>query len=163
MKRTLAVRVELLENTVSGLSDLPRQFTELSSQFAQLGADVRGEISAIRDELTVTRDGVDGKVSTMGRELRGEMSTMREELRGEMSTMREELRGEMSGMREELRGDMSDMHRDLAKAILSSEDRVVSQMRMLHEDVIERMALIQPPQKPRAVQRGGQKPPRRQR
>ena len=50
MKRTLAVRAEMLEATVSQLSELPGQFRELSAQFVQLGDDVRGEISAIRGE-----------------------------------------------------------------------------------------------------------------
>lgn len=138
MKRTLAVRAEMLEATVSRLSELPGQFKELSAQFVQLGDDVRGEISAIR----------------------GELNSRSVELRDEMGTVRDELRGEMGTARDELRGEMGDMHRDLAKAILSSEDRVVSQMRLLHEDVIKRITLLRDTPQPVTAHR---QPPSRKR
>ncbi|MEQ1910259.1 MAG: hypothetical protein ABMA15_15640, partial [Vicinamibacterales bacterium] len=73
---------------------------------------------------------------------RGEMTEMRDELRGEMTEMRGELRGEMTEMREELRDEMAAMHTELAGAILLCERRVVTEMRVLHEAVLERIVLI---------------------
>lgn len=131
MQKTLEIRVGQVEDALVGLSGVRERVEELGVQFVQLRDDVRREVSSIRGEVSAKAD-----------ELRGEMTAMRETLRGETSTMREELRGEMGTMREELRDEMSDMHKDLARAILSSEDRVIAQMRVLHEEVVTRVTLI---------------------
>jgi uncharacterized coiled-coil DUF342 family protein len=71
-------------------------------------------------------------------DVRDEVSALRREVVG----MQGELRGEMTEMRDELRDEMAAMHTDLAGAILSCERRVVTEMRVLHEAVLERIALI---------------------
>ena len=131
MQKNLSVRVDLLESTMADLNELPGQFKELSSQFLELRSDVRDEVSALRHEVVGMRDN-----------LRGEMTAMRVELRGDMTEMRDELRGEMTETRDELRDEMAAMHTELAGAILSCERRVVTEMRVLHEAVLERIALI---------------------
>jgi predicted nucleic acid-binding Zn-ribbon protein len=120
MQKNLSVRVDLLESTMADLNELPEQFKELSSQFLELRSDVRDEVSALRHEMV----------------------GMRGELRGEMNAMRDELRGEMAETRDELRDEMAAMHTELAGAILLCERRVVAEMRVLHEAVLERIALI---------------------
>ena len=127
MQKNLSVRVDLLESTMADLNELPGQFKELSSQFLELRSDVRDEISALRHEVVG---------------MRGEMTAMRDELRGEMTAMRDELRGEITETRDELRDEMASMHTELAGAILSCERRVVTEMHVLHEAVLERIALI---------------------
>ena len=70
-------------------------------------------------------------------ELREEMSSMRGEmtsLRGEMTAMR----GDMSS----LRGEMTSMRDELRKEIKDGDDETRRLMRVLHEDLVARIALI---------------------
>lgn len=138
-KDNLEIRVHNLENTVGGLSGLPQQFASLASQFVQLRQDVRSDISAIRG-------GVE--------ELRVEMSTLTGGLRGEMSTLASELRGEMRTLGSELRGEMTSMHHDLARAILANG----IEMRVLHEVVMARLAVIGEARSPHETPRRAPEP-----
>jgi hypothetical protein len=152
-QKNLTIRVENLESAVVELVRLPRQIEDLSSQFLQLREDVREEISGVhsamstmcdelRGEVTTTRNELRREMTTMQDALRGEMTTMQHALRGEITTMRDELRGEITTMRDELRGDVEQVQMELAGSILSTEKRLSTQTRSLHEDLVQRIALI---------------------
>ena len=53
-----------------------------------------------------------------------------------------ELRHEMAEMKAELREDIASLGRDLAGRILDSEERTGRQMRVLHEELVARIAAI---------------------
>ena len=63
---------------------------------------------------------------------------LREDVREEISGVR----GEMATMRDQLRGDVGNVQMELAGAILSTEKRLSTDMRSLHEDLVHRIALI---------------------
>jgi len=116
-QQTLANRVAILENQMQSLEGLPDRVASLEVQISQFRAEVRVEFSAVR----------------------GEMRDLAETLRGEMhngiSGLAETLRGEMhngiSGLAETLRGE-----------IRAGDEETRRQMRVLHEEVISRIALL---------------------
>ena len=112
MAPAIARRVELLEEKLDSLAQLPIRVASLETAFGELRADVRGlsnEVGALRNEVGALRDEVGI--------LRGEVST----LRGELNTLRDDLRRE----------------------IREGDDETRRQMRVLHEDLIARFALLQ--------------------
>jgi hypothetical protein len=135
VQKSLEQRVESLELIVSGLATLPAQFAVLSTQFVQLRSEVREEVSGIRGEMGQLRD-----------EVRGEMGLLRDELRGEMGQLRDELRGEMRQMEGRLRGEMGELgdalRSEFRAEIQASEARLGTQMRVLHEEVLERITWL---------------------
>lgn len=133
-------RVEKLENALESLAGLPVAVGELrervtgledrasalESQIMQLRGEMRNEFSAVRLEMT----------------------DMRVELKGDIAGLREEL----SDVRTELKGDVATVRQDLTGLITETRDSLSSQMRMVHEDLISRIALIaegRPARKPR--------------
>lgn len=127
----LEIRVEFLEKTVAGLTGLPQQVHDLSTQFLQFREEVAADISGVRVDLR-------GEMRDLRDELRGEMHDIRDELRGEMHDIRDELVGRIDSCRDELREDMASMHQDLAKIIVANH----TQMLTLHEHLIERITLL---------------------
>ena len=61
---------------------------------------------------------------------------------GSVVAMRDEQRGEMITMSDELRGESGQTRTSLAGAILLMEKRLITEMRSLHEDLVQRIALI---------------------
>jgi hypothetical protein len=120
MQKSLRIRVDILESAVAELNELPGQMKALSSQFLLLRQEVGDRITA----------------------LRGDMRAMRGELGAEMDAMRVELRGEMGTMRDGLRAEMAAMRTELTEAIHDGDERVLSQMRTLHEDLVDRITRL---------------------
>ena len=87
------------------------------------------EIRARLDELMSGQAELRREMHSGFEQVRGEMRAGHEELRGEMRAGHEELRGEMRAGHEELRGEMRE---------------VAHQMRVLHEDTIDRIAALAP-------------------
>jgi hypothetical protein len=116
--RTL-VQPETLEKRVERLEALPARIDALEVQISEFRAEVRAEFSATRKELRQ-------EMTTMAAGLRQEIATMGAELRQEMTTMGAELRQQTAAMGTELRGEMA----------------TAAEMRLLHEDVIERIKLL---------------------
>ena len=116
----LANRLEILEQRVRSLEELPDRVDALESQISQFREEVRVEFSATRSE---TRTGE--------ATLRKEMHAGWEMLRGEMRAGDEKLREEMHAGWEMLRAEMR---------TLNNETQVF--MRVLHEDVLSRFALL---------------------
>ena len=117
-------RIEILERKVEGLELLPARMTALESQISQLGDEMRVEFSAIRQELTAAVNGVRTEIRTVDQDIRREMHS----LLGEV-VARLELR------------------------ISSGDAETRRYMRVLHEDVIERISGIQEGPPPRRRKR----------
>ena len=83
------------------------------------------------EELPARLDDLTLQVSQLRTEMRSEFSDIRTEMRGEFSAIRTEMHGEFSAIRSELRGELADQVGGLA-----------TQMRVLHEDVVGRIALL---------------------
>ena len=77
--------------------------------------------------------------------LRGEMSTMRDALRGEMGTMHDALRGEIGGLREELRREIVDSaaetrrHAGIITEALRHDVQIVAEGVLTANQSIERL------------------------
>lgn len=108
----LANRVAILEQKVEDLASLPDHVARVELQIVQLRDEMRLGFSAVRQEI---RQGDD---------------RVREDLRAEMRELRGELRGEMQRLRE-LRAD-----------IREGDQETRRYMRVLHEDVIARIAAL---------------------
>jgi predicted phage gp36 major capsid-like protein len=61
----------------------------------------------------------------------------------EVSQLRDEMRVEFSAVRDEIRGGDKETRRVLRDEIRAGDARVMEQARVLHEDVVGRLALIQ--------------------
>ena len=107
----LVRRVEILEEKVDALSQLPERVTGVEMQLV-----------AVRDDL---------------HSLRGEVTTLRDELR----SFREEFtsRDEFTSFRNEVLREFA----AVSVEIHAGDEETRRQMRVLHEDVISRIALLQ--------------------
>jgi hypothetical protein len=113
---------------VTQLEQLPARIDGLTSQISQLRTDMRDQFSAVRSEM-----------AEQGRSLRTEIAeqgqSLREEMAAQSATIISTLRTEIAD-RDEARG---------------------TQMRVLYEDVISRIALLQeglPPRRKREKRKG---------
>jgi signal transduction histidine kinase len=86
--------------------------SSLESQFLQFRTETRGELSALRLE-----------VGTLGQDLRHEIAVVRETLHA-------------------LRQDMHDMRDELRQEIRAGDEDTRRYMRVLHEEVLSRIALL---------------------
>jgi chromosome segregation ATPase len=145
--KSLEERVTLLENELRGLPDrvgtLETQVTAVVLQAAEFREEVRAEFSSVRGDLSSVREEMTSMRDEMT-SLRGEMTSMR----GEMTSMRDDmtsLRGEMTSVRGEMtsmRGEMTSMRDELRKEINDGDDETRRLMRVLHEDLVGRISLI---------------------
>jgi hypothetical protein len=58
MALTLSKRMDIVEQKLAGLENLPERMTALESQFLQLRTEMRTEFSAIRTEIQTSDDRV---------------------------------------------------------------------------------------------------------
>ena len=117
---TLAERVTILERKVDDLASLPARVTAVELQIVQLRDEMRLGFSAVRQEVTGLREDL---LTT----IRQGDDAVREELHVGMG----ELRGEMQRLRDELRAE-----------IREGDHETRRYMRVLHEDVIARIAAL---------------------
>jgi predicted RNase H-like nuclease (RuvC/YqgF family) len=113
------IRVEELEKTVAALTGLPGEVSQLSrrvstlkSETVHLRTEMKGECSAVRHELAGTRDDLLAVIET-----------------GSHATQQ---------MFDEVREDIRAFRQETA----SRFDGLGTQMRVLHEDVIERISRL---------------------
>jgi chromosome segregation ATPase len=109
---SLENRLVSLERQMETLRGLPDQVSSLESQFLQFRTETRGELSALRLE-----------VGTLGQDLRHEIAVVRETLHA-------------------LRQDMHDMRDELRQEIRAGDEDTRRYMRVLHEEVLSRIALL---------------------
>ena len=113
----LESRVESRKHRVTQLEQLPARIDNLTSQVQQLGTEMRAEFSAVRGEL-----------------------------RGEIAGQGTSLRAAMAEQGKSLRAEIADQGASLLAAIAEQGARIDAQgtyMRVLHEEVLARIALMQ--------------------
>jgi hypothetical protein len=93
----------------------------MSQQTLSRRVDTLEQRMDLQEQLSDRLDGIESQLLKFGDEVRAEFSALRMEFRGESIELRGELRGEIRAGDEETR----------------------RQMRMLHQDVIARLTLIQ--------------------
>jgi hypothetical protein len=146
--QTLQRRVEMLEDQMEELRHLPSRVSELGAQFSHFQADVRGEFSALRADIAEIR----AALATCARQsaVDTEFAAVRAEMKEGLETLGSTLRAEIRAGDEETRYQMRVLHEDVVGrlALLQEELRAGDketrhEMRVLHEDVIGRLALLQ--------------------
>ena len=161
---TLTERVTILEQKVNEFASLPSRVAGVELQIVQLRDEMQGGFSAVRQEMAVLRDDLR---SELHRELhgireelggiRGELNGVRGELNGihgRLSGVRGELdgihgtlsgvRAELDGIRGELDGIRGELNglRGLRAEIREGDEETRRFMRVLHEDLIVRIAAL---------------------
>jgi hypothetical protein len=116
----LESRVEALELRVTGLEELPGRMDRLESQIVQLREENRVEHSAIRAELQAGHES-----------LRTEIQSVHEEMHAMHAALRAEMQSLNAGLKAELKAELKEQ-----------ADRQERLTRVLHEDLIGRIAAI---------------------
>jgi len=81
-QRSLAARVQILEETVQTFADLPERVAALEGQIVQFRAEVRSEFAAIRGEMVTKAD-----LEAMGMATKADLA----ELRRHMQVLHEDV------------------------------------------------------------------------
>ena len=110
---SLERRIEILEEIMEQLRDVPVRLSAVESQIVQLRAEMQTGFSALRGQNDETRGEMVG--------LRGEMVRLNDETRREMVSLNDETRRELVRL----------------------NDETNAHLRVLHEEVISRIALLQ--------------------
>ena len=113
MDVSLERRIEILEENMEQLRDVPVRLSAVESQIVQLRAEMQTGFSALRGQNDETRGEMVG--------LRGEMVRLNDETRREMVSLNDETRREL----------------------IRLNDETNAHLRVLHEEVISRIALLQ--------------------
>jgi len=121
VRATFAARVTILEQKVERLEQLPQQIDALASQILQFREDVRLELSGLRADM------------------RAGAEETRRGLRDEIRAGDEETR---RVLRDEIRAGDEETRRVLREEIRSGDEETRQLMRVLHEDLIGRIALL---------------------
>jgi hypothetical protein len=113
-------RLDILEKTVAALETLPQRVGAVELQIVQLRDEIRVEFSAIRQESSA------------------EFSAVRQEFAAECSAIRQETADMGASLGTELRAE-----------IRAGDEETRRYMRVLHEDVIARIATLGEGRRPR--------------
>ena len=125
---SLERRIEILEENMEQLRDVPVRLSAVESQIVQLRAEMQTGFSALRGQNDETR----GEMVRLNGETRGEMVRLNDETRGEMVRLNDETRRELVRLNDETRREMTRLN-----------DETNAHLRVLHEEVISRIALLQ--------------------
>jgi hypothetical protein len=148
-QESLETRMDRLKRRVEILEQLPERVTALESQIVLLRDEMRSEFSALRTE---TGAGDEQVIKTLGEEIRAGdeqvIKTLREEIRAGdeqvIKTLREEIRAGdeqvIKTLREEIRAGDGETQRVLTARMESLFEANQRHMRLLHEDLVERIA-----------------------
>ena len=117
---TLADRVAIPEKKVEDLASLPDRVTAVELQIVQLRDEMRLGFSAVHHDMAALRD------------------DLLETIRQGDDAVREELHAEMHG----LGGEMQRLREELRAEIREGDQETRRYMRVLHEDVIARIAAL---------------------
>jgi len=135
--QSLVSRVDRVECRVEILEQLPEQVARLESQFLQFRDEVRGEFSALRAEIEV---GDEEMRTTLRAEVRAGDEETRRVLRDGIRAGDEETR---RVLRDEIRVGDEETRRVLRDEIRVGDEETRHLMRVLHEDVIGRLSILQ--------------------
>jgi hypothetical protein len=133
-ERTVIERVEILERNVELFEALPARVSALESQIVQLRSEMRDEFAAVRGEM------------------RAGFLAVRDEfaaVRGEMHAGFLAARDEFSAVRDEMAGMRDSLLTVLRAEIREGDEETRRYMRVLHEDLVARIALLQNGRPPR--------------
>jgi len=114
---SLERRIEILEENMEQLRDVPVRLSAVESQIVQLRAEMQTGFSALRGQNDETR---------------GEMVRLNDETRRELVRLNDETRRELVRLNDETRREMTRLN-----------DETNAHLRVLHEEVISRIALLQ--------------------
>jgi chromosome segregation ATPase len=147
-------RVEKLEKTVAALTSLPGEVSQLSrrvgtmeSQIVQLRTEMKGEFSAVRGELAEVRGGL-AEVRGGLAEVRSGLADVRgglAEVRGDLAETRDNLLGVIESGSQATQQMFNEVRQDIGAFRQETNTRfdgLSTQMRVLHEDVIERISRL---------------------
>ena len=123
MPQPIEIRVQLLEERVTSLEELPPRMAGLELQIVQLRTEMHAEFSAVRGEIRL----VDVRLGSVE-------AGLREEIRSLGTGLREEIRSVETGLREEIHS----VETGLRLAI----DEAQVQTRVLFEDFVARLAVV---------------------
>jgi hypothetical protein len=119
-KPSVAERIEVLEQRVEMLESLPATVAEIKT----LCEAIRADTESFRNEI------------------RAEQKTFRKEIRADNEIFRREIRAENEIYGAEMRSEFASVRTDVTAAVRESQEETRRQMRMLHEEVISRIARI---------------------
>ena len=133
--QTIEERVDVVEQRVTALNALPARVDALSTQIVDLRGEMRTEFSASRAEMHA-------EFSTVRGEARSEFAASRGEMQSEFLAIRGGERDAETPSLCSLKNDIGDLRDTLRKEIQENGDRVMGQVRVLHEDLVARIALL---------------------
>jgi hypothetical protein len=154
---SFAERVVRLEKQMTALQHLPKKVDDLALQVSQLHSEMTGEFSAIRREMAEQSVAFQAEMeaqSTRFRaefvaQFRAEMDAQSAALRAEMTIARDEVAAEFAAVRAEMSEGFTAPTGALARAVAGLRDEIRAgdeetrrQMRVLHEDLVTRIALL---------------------
>ena len=126
--QTIEERVDVVEQRVTALNALPARVDALSTQIVDLRGEMRTEFSASRAEMHA-------EFSTVRGEARSEFAASRGEMQSEFLAIRGGERDAETPSLCSLKNDIGDLRDTLRKEIQENGDRVMGQVRVLHEDL----------------------------
>lgn len=129
-------RVETLEHKVTALEQLPARVTELGSQIAHIRTEMHAEFSAIRGDRP---EGV--SLTSLQEEIRGLRRGAEEVSLASLQTSLTSVQGEIRA----IRGDGAEgvSLASIRQEIRDGDAETRTLMRVLHEDVLQRLELLQ--------------------
>jgi hypothetical protein len=104
--RNLTERVEVLEMKAELLEEVPARLSAVESQIVHLRTEMRGEFSAVRQEM-----------GELGTGLRQEMSELRTGLGQEIRGLETDLRQDMRALNDETKAEMRVLHEEVLDRI----------------------------------------------
>jgi hypothetical protein len=123
---TLTERVEILERKMETLEGLPERVGAVELLVGQLRTEMHEQFSAVRHEFrTVIRTEIDAVQTGLRREIRSACDAVHTELRAEIKA----------------EGDL--IRRELRAEIREGDEETRRYMRVLHEEVLSRIAALQ--------------------
>jgi len=148
-ERTVIERVEILERNVELFEALPARVSALESQIVQLRSEMRDEFSAVRGEMRDEFAAVRGEMRAGFLAVRDEFAAVRGEMRDEFAAVRGEMRDEFAAVRGEMAGMRDSLLTVLRAEIREGDEETRRYMRVLHEDLVARITLLQNGRRPR--------------
>ena len=145
MPKTLTERVEHLEKTVDSLRELPSRVirvevrvTAVEEQVVQLRGEMRDGFSAVLQVIDASSVATQRLID----EARAETKQGFADVRAEMVQGFAEVRGEMAQGFADVRGEMAQGFATVRVEMTQGLGDVRTEMRVLHEDLVERIARI---------------------
>jgi len=140
------VAIEQMLQDYATVRDLERLERALGEQIAQQGAELRGDVSAFRDEtrseFTAVRDEMRSEFAAVRAEMRSGFGAVRDGIRAGDDETRRVLREEIQAARESIQGVIEQRTVETLAQAAAGDEETRRQMRLLHEDMIARIATL---------------------